>query len=157
MHYGVPGMRWGHRKAKQVPSTDGSARAAYLEAKQKRREAEGNKVIKSLEYDTAYNNARKLKNQFGKNNKNSNAELVKAAEASARADQKFKAAKKAEKAAKAAAKAEAKEVKKLYKKQYMDGASAVGKVWAALTDVHTTYANEAYRKNNGAFNPDYKW
>ena len=156
-HHGVKGMKWGHRKARPRATSDGSALRSYKRAKANLRQAYGNKVIKDNDYDIAYGNSQKLKNQFGKNNRDNNAELVRTAEASAKADREYKAAKAAVKATKKMAKMEAKQVKKMYRDQYMKGENVLGKIWAYTTGVHNDYANYAYKKNKGAFNENYKW
>ena len=155
-HYGVKGMRWGHRKASRV-STDGSAKRAYDMAKEKLRDAKARKQIANKQYDAAFYEGRKLKNMFGEGNRKTTNDLIKTAENAGRADKAYKAAKAAAKAAKKMAKVEAKEVKKLYRESYMNGSSAVRKIWAKITAVDKDFADYAYKKHNGAFDKNYNW
>ena len=152
MHYGVPGMRWGHRKNRYAGvSTDGSKRRAAEQARQQMIAAKKNKRAKQKAYDKAFNEQAKLKNWFGERGEKAGAAAERAANSSNRADKQYKAAKKAYKAAKKMANLEAKAVKQKYKDEYMKGSSAVGKLYAKLTDSHKYYANTMYNINNGAY------
>lgn len=152
MHYGVPGMRWGHRKNRYVGvSTDGSKRRAAEKARQQMISAKRNKRTKQKEFNKAYNESNKLKNLFGERGEKAGAAAERAANASNRADKQYKAAKKAYKAAKKMANLEAKAVKEKYKKEYMKGASVAGKIYAKFTSSHKYYADMMYDINNGAY------
>lgn len=161
MHYGVPGMRWGHRKNRYAGvSTDGSKRRAAEKARQQMIAAKSNKRLKGREYSKAFNKAynysslHPVSQYFGKRKKESDRRWEnseKKAKESLKADKQYKAAKKAYKAAKKMANLEAKAVKQKYKDEYMKGASAAGKVYAKLTDAHKYYADMMYDINNGKY------
>lgn len=152
IHYGVPGMRWGHRKNRYAGiSTDGSKRRAAERARQQMIAAKQNKRAKQKAYDKAFNEQAKLKNWFGERGEKAGAAAERAANSSNRADKQYKAAKKAYKAAKKMANIEAKAVKQKYKDEYMKGASVAGKIYAKLTDAHKYYADMQYDINNGAY------
>lgn len=152
MHYGVPGMRWGHRKNRYAGvSTDGSKRRAAEQARQQMISAKKNKRAKQKAFDKAYNETQKLKNWFGERGEKAGNAAERAAAASNKADKQYKAAKKAYKAAKKMANIEAKAVKEKYKEEYMKGSSMVGKIYAKLTDSHKHYADMMYDINSGAY------
>ena len=152
MHYGVPGMRWGHRKNRYAGvSTDGSKRRAAEKARQQMIAARKNKRVKQKEFDKAFNESNKLKNWFGERGARAADAAERAANSSNRADKQYKSAKKAYKAAKKMANLEAKAVKEKYKEEYMKGASAAGKVYAKLTGSHKYYADMMYGINNGTY------
>ena len=152
MHYGVPGMRWGHRRNRYAGvSTDGSKKRAAEKARQQLIAAKKNKRVKQKEYDKAFNEQAKLKNWFGERGEKAGVAAERAANASNRADKQYKAAKKAYKAAKKMANIEAKAVKEKYKNEYMKGASVAGKVYAKLTSSHKYYADMMYDINNGTY------
>jgi hypothetical protein len=154
-HYGVPGMKWGKRKARyEGVSTDGSKKAAYARARQQLAQAKTNRKVANKAYDKAYRNANSLilNSQFNKaDNKRRNDEMMDAAKKAGAADKKYKAAKKAMKVAKKAANVEAKAVKQKYRDQYMKGSSMVGKIYAKLTDADKHYAEMMYGLNNGKY------
>lgn len=158
-HYGVPGMKWGKRKARyEGVSTDGSKRRAYEQSRQALIEAKRNKKAASKVYSKTYDNWRNkaiadlspIKKHRDASNKRFE-DTVKAAKAANSAEKKYKAAKKAMKVAKKAANIEAKAVKQKYREQYMKGASVAGKIYAKLTDADKHYADLAYGLNNGKF------
>ena len=64
MHYGVPGMRWGHRKNRYAGvSTDGSKKRAAEKARQQMIAAKKNKRVMQKKYNRAFNdNASVVKN-----------------------------------------------------------------------------------------------
>lgn len=161
MHYGVPGMRWGHRKNRYAGvSTDGSKRRAAEKARQDMIAAKRNKRVKGKEYrkvwDSAYNysSLHPISQWRGKNKKESDkrwSRAEKKGQESLAADKQYKATKKAYKAAKKMANLEAKAVKEKYKNEYMKGASVAGKIYAKLTGSHKYYADMMYGINNGAY------
>lgn len=161
-HYGVPGMKWGKRKARPSPTTDGSAKKAYEKAKTKTAKARDDRDAAKTLYNKSFNRAYNKNRPYSLSKEKRQASTERWDEAISKADKlnqataKYKAAKKAEKAAKKMAKVEAKAVKKAYRKQYMDGQNAAGKVWAKLTDVDRHYAEISYKQNNGAFNKNNK-
>jgi hypothetical protein len=161
-HYGVPGMKWGKRKARPSPTTDGSAKKAYEKAKAKTAKARDERDATKTLYNKAFNRAYNKNHPYSLSREKRQAsdkrweEVADKAKKLNTANSKYKAAKKAEKAAKKMAKAEAKAVKKAYRKQYMQGQSAAGKVWAKLTDLDRYYAESAYKKNKGVFNKNNK-
>ena len=162
MHYGVPGMKWGHRKNPYagVP-TNGSKRRAAEKAKQQMDAAKRNKRTANRAYDTAWRRAndyssRHLVSQYiGKKQKaESNKRwdtATNAAKAANEATAKYKASKKAYKAAKKMANLEAKAVKEKYKQEYMKGESVVGRLYARYTGSHKIYADMMYDLNKGAY------
>lgn len=162
MHYGVPGMRWGHRKNRYAGvSTDGSKRRAAEKARQQMIAAKRNKKSANKAYSKAYNKAYNYsgthaisqfvgKAQKAESNKRWDDAAAKGKIAN-KADKQYKAAKKAYKAAKKMANIEAKAVKQKYKDEYMKGASVAGKIYAKLTSAHTYYADMMYGINNGAY------
>ena len=173
-HYGVKGMRWGHRRFQNKDgslktagkkryggdakvSTDGSAKRAYEEAKKKRKNAWNVKAEADVNYDEAFYDYNSLTGKVNKRDPKSDKNLAKVAKESAKADRNYAAAKAAEKAAKKMAKAEAKEVKKLYRKSYLEGQSVVGKIFSMYTGVAREAADYAYKQNKGAYNKNYKW
>lgn len=155
MHYGVPGMKWGKRKARyEGISTDGSKKRAYEQSRQALIKAKQNKKSANRSFDRAYRDANSLilNSQFNKaDNKKRNDAMMDAAKKSESANKQYKAAKKAMKVAKKAANIEAKAVKQKYRDQYMKGASMAGKIYAKLTDADKHYADLAYGLNNGKF------
>lgn len=156
-HYGVPGMKWGKRKARPSPTTDGSAKKKYEKAKAKTAKARDDRDAANTLYNKAFNRAFNRNNPYSLSKKRRQAsaerwnEAYDKAEKLKAANSKYKAAKKAEKAAKKMAKVEAKEVKKKYREQYMKGESAAGKVYAKLTDAHKYYADMMYTLNDGVY------
>ena len=89
-HYGVKGMRWGHRKAPSVAGTS-AQRQAYLDAK-------ANKKAAGKAYSKAYNRSIAGLSPFKKHRQANDArwdDAVKKAKASNAADKAYKDAKKA--------------------------------------------------------------
>lgn len=158
-HYGVPGMKWGKRKAKyEGVSTNGSKKRAYEDAKTKLAAARSVKKSANREYTQAFNKAYNkslaayspFKKARENNEKRWNIAMNKGV-ASAKADRAYKSAKKTMKVAKKAAKIEAKAVKQKYRDQYMKGASKAGKIYAKLTDADKYYAEMMYDLNKGRY------
>lgn len=140
-HYGVPGMRWGHRKAIQISSSSvGNARARMKQAK-------ANKKAANKKFDKAYRDSNSwiLNSQFDKKDRqNRNKALIDAAEKSAKADSQYKKAKKAYKLAKKYEKQKVKDIKAKYSKEYLSGKSKVGKAVSKLLGTDRNYANIMY-------------
>lgn len=161
-HYGVPGMKWGHRKNRYAGvSIDGSKRRAAEKARQQMILAKRNKRAADKAYDKSYNKAygyssRHLISQFigKKAKKESDRRLADAhskATAANKAKDQYKAAKKAYKFAKKMANIEAKAVKEKYVEQYRKGASLAGKIYGKLTNSDRYYGEMMYALNNGAY------
>lgn len=143
-HYGVPGMKWGKRKA--VP-TAGDVTRTKLAYKAARKDY-------SRAYDKAYNRSIAGLSPIKKHRQANHARwenVIDKADALNKAHAEYKSVKKAFKAdAKAKAKADralAKMEKQSYKeavkqrsKEILKGKSAVGKVWDVLTDGHKIQA-----------------
>ena len=143
-HYGVKGMKWGHRKAVPTAADVKAKKAAYKTARKEYSRA----------YDKAYNRSIAGLSPFKKHRQANDARWENAidkADALNKAHAEYKAVKKAFKAdAKAKAKAD-RALKKMEKQQYKEavkqrskeilkGKSAVGKVWDVLTDGHKIQA-----------------
>lgn len=90
-HYGIPGMRWGHRK--RTPLETSNTRSKYDNAKSKLHEARINKRSANAAYSKTFDDSRKLMNQFGSRKKQYNKALAKTANDSNKADSKYKKAK----------------------------------------------------------------
>lgn len=150
-HYGIPGMKWGKRKARPVVSLDGSKKRAYDTARKQFEQARIQKKTANSAYNKAFNEGSKIRNMFGERGKAHTNEIVRTAEQANASDKQYKTAKKAMKVAKKAAKIEAKAVKKEYRKEYMKGLSTAGKIWAKYTDGDRIYADLAYSQNKGAY------
>ena len=159
MHYGVPGMKWGKRKARyEGISTDGSKKRAYEQSRQALIKAKQNKKAALKTYSKTYDNWRNkaiadlspIKKHRDASKKRYE-DTIKTAKAANSAEKQYKAAKKAMKVAKKAANIEAKAIKQKYRDQYMKGASMAGKIYAKLTDADKHYADLAYGLNNGKF------
>ena len=162
-HYGVPGMRWGHRKNRYAGvSTNGSKKAAYEKAVQQMKTAKAAKKTAAKTYSKAYNKAdarglaafSPVKKQREANAKRWD-DAFKAGQDYHKAAAKYGAAKKAAKAAKKAAKIEAKAVKEKYRKEYMKGESTVGKIYSKLTGDDKIAADLAYSENKGRYNKNW--
>lgn len=155
-HYGVKGMKWGHKKARyDAVSTDGSKRRAYESAKRTLDKARDDKRAANRAYSKAFKKSTSVYGAYGPGNKQRHERTYDAAIAANKADKQYKNAKKAAKIAKKAAKIEAKAVKTKYREQYMKGESTVGKILSRLTDADKHYANIAYETNKGAYRE--KW
>lgn len=145
MHYGVKGMKWGHRKAQTDVST---ARAAYKTAKK-----EYNKS-----FDKAYNRAHQAYSLSKKKRAANDArweDVANKAETLRNAKKEYKQVKATAKAtAKAKAKAERalakiekqnkKDFIKTRSKEIQKGSSVVGKMWNAYTGGHKIQAEIEY-------------
>lgn len=162
-HYGIPGMKWGHRKtqkwatSKHQPSSAKSSILAGIYA------ATGNKKVgkaldKSNDRDAA--NWKRAKKEYAKTRVTTDGSKKKAAEKArqqlidakrSKDSTQIKASKKAYKAAKKMANIEAKAVKQKYKKEYMKGSTVAGKLYAKYTGSHRLYADMMYNTNNGAY------
>ena len=160
-HYGVPGMKWGKRKARyEGVSTDGSKRRAMESARQKMAAARSDKRAANKAYNKSFNRAyNRSSNGYAslvsKKRREDNdihwEDAFNKADKKYKANKKYKAAKKAYKAAKKAANVEAKAVKTKYREQYMKGASTAGKIYAKLTNADKYYAESMYSLNNGRY------
>lgn len=162
MHYGVPGMRWGRRKiqkwatSKHQPSSVKSSVLSGVYA------ATGSKKIgkaldKSNDRDTAnWKRAKKAYADISSTDGSKKRAAEKARQEMINAKRskdstRIKSAKTAYKVAKKMANVEAKSVKEKYRKEYMKGASLVGKTYAKTTGAHKHYADMMYDINNGAY------
>ena len=125
-HYGVPGMRWGHRKAK----------AQLQVAKKQWKKA-------NKEFDKAYrdNNSWLLNMQFDKKDKQKRSQaMMDAASKAEKANRKYKRAKKAYKMVKKLEKQKVKDLQKKYQKEYLSDKSSVGKVVSKFLGSDKVYA-----------------
>ena len=125
-HYGVPGMRWGHRKAK----------AQLQVAKKQWKKA-------NKEFDKAYrdNNSWLLNMQFDKKDKQKRSQaMMDAASKAEKANRKYKRAKKAYKMVKKLEKQKVKDLQKKYQKEYLSDKSSVGKVVSKFLGTDKVYA-----------------
>lgn len=141
-HYGVPGMKWGRRKAGPIKGGQSSS-AAYM----KMQKAKANKKAASRSFNKAYRNDRSLirRSQFDKaDNKRSSQELMRAAEKSNKADKEYKKSKKAYKSVKKYEKQKVKDVKAKYSKEYLSGKSTAGKAVSKILGTDRNYANIMY-------------
>ena len=142
MHYGIPGMRWGHRKARPIKGGQSSS-AAYL----RMQKAKSNKKIASRSFNSAYRHDRSLirRSQFDKaDNKRSSQELMKAAQKSNKADMEYKKAKKAYKSVKKHEKQKVKDMKAKYSKEYLSGKSPASQAISKMLGTDKNYANIMY-------------
>ena len=141
-HYGVPGMKWGRRKARPVKGGQSSS-AAYL----RMQKAKANKKAASRSFNSAYRHDRSLirRSQFDKaDNKRSSQELMKAAQKSNKADKEYKKAKKAYKSVKKNEKQKVKDIKAKYSKEYLSGKSPTGKAISKILGTDRNYADTMY-------------
>lgn len=141
-HYGVPGMKWGRRKARPVKGGQSSS-AAYL----RMQKAKENKNTARRSFNSAYRHDRSLirRSQFDKaDNKRSSQELMKAAQKSNKADKEYKKAKKAYKSVKKHEKQKVKDIKAKYSKEYLSGKSPAGKAMSKMLGTDRNYANTMY-------------
>ena len=139
-HYGVPGMKWGHRKEVPVTNSVSAARSRMQKAK-------NNKKLASKNFNKAYRHDNSLirRLQFDKeDNKRSSKELERAAEKSYNADKEYKKAKKAYKAVKKYEKQSIKDIKAKYSKEYLSGKSKVGRAVSKILGTDKNYANAMY-------------
>ena len=146
-HYGVPGMKWGHRKAR--PVTTGSIGAARMKMQQ----AKANKKAASKSFDKAYRHDRSLmrRSQFDKaDNKRSAQELAKAAEKSNQADKDYKKAKKAYKAVKKMEQQKVEKIKAKYAKEYQNGKTIGQQIGDKILGREKYYSEIMYNLNEGA-------
>ena len=140
MHYGVPGMKWGHKKAKAVPSNTADAWRRMKLAKY-------NKQSANKKFDKAYRHDNSIirKLQFDKaDNKRSAKDLSDAARKADKADRDYKKAKKAYKVTKKAEKQKIKDIKAKYSKDYLNDKSRVGKVISRMLGTDKIYADIMY-------------
>lgn len=122
-HYGVLGMRWGKRKAKYGTTTSqkvASKKSALESARNKMIDAAYEKRMRNNDYTKKFDDALKLKNQFGKNNENSNKRLADAMDASNAADSAYKQARQEYKLAKKDYKNENRKVNKNLTQNFAD-------------------------------------
>lgn len=157
-HYGVPGMKWGHRKAQPIVS--GSVRAAKVKMQQ----AKANKKAASKSFNKAYRNDSSIirQLQFNKaDNKRSYKDLETAAAKSYKADKEYKKLKKAYKSVKKMEKQKVRDIKNKYAAEYRNDKSPVGQIISRMLGTDKNYADMMYnanRKKSGSFNerPTYK-
>lgn len=139
-HYGVPGMKWGHRKAPEVVA----ARKAYKQANR-----EYNKA-----FNKAYNRAHQAYSLSKKKRAANDArweDAMNKAEAANKAKAEYKKVKatakakaKAERALAKIEKQNKKEFIKTRSKEIQKGSSVVGKMWNAYTGGHKIQAEIEY-------------
>ena len=153
-HYGVPGMKWGHRKSYTIPQVSQKSTNRIVnkaeQAKRQMQQARQQYKKSNKQFDKAYRNANSwIANlQFDKaDRKRRENELVEASVKSEKASKAYKKAKANYKLSKKQAKTAVKDIKKQYRKQYMAGENAVGKIYAKLTDADKYYADIQYNLN----------
>ena len=153
IHYGVLGIRWGHRKAiipsvSQV-STNRAVNKA-TDAKAKMQSAKKAYKTANKKFDKAYRNSNSwiLNSQFDKkDNKRRKDEMMKAAQKAEAAQKAYKKAKANYKLSDKRAKSMVKDIKKQYRKQYMAGESFIGKMYGKVSGSDRTYADLQYEFN----------
>ena len=140
-HYGVPGMKWGHRKAQ---TEVGAARKAYRQANRE--------YTKS--FNKAYNRSAAALSPFKKHRQANDARWQDAVDKAEAANKAKATLKKAKATAKAKVKAERalakiekqnkKDFIKTRSKEIQKGSSVVGKIWNAYTGSHKIQAEIEY-------------
>ena len=140
-HYGVPGMKWGHRKAQ---TEVGAARKAYRQA---------NRAY-SKSFNKAYNRSIAAWSPIKKHREANDARWDDAVNKAKAANEAKAALKKAKATAKAKAKAERalakiekqkkKDFIKTRSKEIMKGESVLGKIWDGYTGAHKIQAEIEY-------------
>lgn len=141
MHYGVPGMKWGHRKA-QPMSTGLTARQAHnavAKARAKKFETKFDRDSARKEYDKEFSR------------KGRAAETVAAAKKSHKADLAYSKAKHDFKIAKQMEKQTAKELKTKYRKEYTSGMNAVQKAMSKVLGTDRNYAELRYDSEKNGY------
>lgn len=143
MHYGVPGMKWGKRKARPQSEVS-TARKAYRQAKRE--------YTKS--FNKAYNRSAAALSPFKKHREANDARWDDAIDKANAANKAKATLKKAKATAKAKAKAERalakiekqnkKDFIKTRSKEIQKGSSVVGKMWNAYTGGHKIQAEIEY-------------
>ena len=153
MHYGVLGMRWGHRKAK-IPSVSqkstNNAVDKAIDAKVKMKSAKKAYKSANRKFNKAYRNSNSwiLNSQFDKeDNKRRKDKMMEAGQKAEAAKKAYKKAKENYKLSNKRAKTAVKDIKKQYRKQYMAGESFIGKMYAKYTDADRIYADLQYEFN----------
>lgn len=143
-HYGVPGMKWGHRKAPEVVA----ARQAYKKAKKSYNQADlayrtRSHQALSLDAGKRAANEKRLMNTMSKATAMEKAKKeYKQVKATAKATAKAKA--KAERALAKIEKQNKKDFIKTRSKEIQKGSSVVGKMWNAYTGGHKIQAEIEY-------------
>lgn len=142
-HYGVPGMKWGHRKARPQSEVR-TARKAYRQANREYNRA----------FDKAYNRSIAAFSPIKKHRQANDArweDAVNKAEAANKAKATYKKAKatakakaKAERALAKIEKQNKKDFIKSRSKEIQKGSSVVGKMWNAYTGAHKIQAEIEY-------------
>ena len=103
-HYGIPGMKWGKRKAKSVNNTSiiSEKKIALKKAKENLITARIKKNAAYAAYSKTFDKATRISNQFGIKNRLYNEQLTETASNSHKADKAYSSAKKQYKLAKKA-------------------------------------------------------
>ena len=152
-HYGVPGMKWGHRKAPTITVNQRSTNRKVASAQQaKQRMKAAKKAYKSANkaFDKAYRNSNSwlLNSQFDKaDNKRRNEAALQAAQKAERAHNAYKKAKANYKMSNKQAKTAVKNVKKEYAKQILAGESTASRLFDKFTGAHKYAADMLYEAN----------
>lgn len=132
-HYGVPGMKWGKRKARPI-ATPGQA------TRVERQLVSAKKNLKALKKHVK----RADRNRTFQAYLGTNKDYERALNDSIKTDKQYKKAKKAYKAAKKLEKVTRKDLIKQYQKQINAGESLVGKAWNKFTGVDKLMAEMMY-------------
>lgn len=138
-HYGVKGMRWGHRNVRAASDGIYNAHKRTQAAKLAMEKASANKKSAQKNFNKAYRNSNSLilRSQFDKNlNKQLDKNLMATANKSYKADKQYKNAKKTYKTLAKIEKQTYKEAVKKRAKEIQKGASAVEKIWNTITNSH---------------------
>jgi hypothetical protein len=140
-HFGIPGMKWGHRKN---PGAFGSAiKSRIKEVGRYTKNSTLHPIITSRAANASIR-GEKLGTQVRRMYVGQKTKEIK--DVNDRVDV-LMAKKAAEKALKKAEKAKIKDIKTQYRKEYMDGESKVGKIYSKLTDADKIYADVMYDLN----------
>lgn len=150
-HYGVPGMKWGHRK--KYYNSDGSLNDRGVKKYAKKayaREAMGsNKSVVGMAYD-AFSGAHKINAdmKYGASSKKQNREAAESYVKEQNRRAKRRATARGEAKARSAMKKLEKQNKKDFiktrSKEIQKGSSVVGKIWNAYTGGHKIQAEVEY-------------
>lgn len=158
-HYGVPGMKWGHRKATYVDPKDyintkkfkKDAKAQYKAAKIKAErtwDRETDAIDRRLEKKYAGKNSKQDKKEYYKEvDASYNESYNKARKAISDAKTQYKAAKVQAKAMKKMEKIQAKEIKEYYRQECLKGKSFLEKAWIKFGGGDKIYADSMYELN----------
>lgn len=136
-HYGVPGMKWGVRRARSKSVSDAYTRM---------QKAKKNRKTANRQLDKAYRDHNGMLGKIDKNYTSKN--MMNASQKAAKADKEYKKQKQAYKAIKKIEKQQYKDFVKKRSKEIKAGESAIGKIYDTLTDAHKYQAKIEYDMKN---------